>query len=44
MDQQRALESLGRLDAVTATWVLPGHGAPWNGGVAEALRLYRAAA
>jgi len=27
----RALESLGRLAGLKATWVLPGHGAPWRG-------------
>lgn len=35
-----AVASLAKLDAVKATWVLPGHGAPWSGGVAEALRRY----
>lgn len=44
MDPARALESLQRLEAIEATWILPGHGAPWNGGVAEAVRLARAAA
>ncbi len=36
-----ALASLDRLADVPATWVLPGHGAPWNGGAAEAVRLVR---
>jgi glyoxylase-like metal-dependent hydrolase (beta-lactamase superfamily II) len=36
-----ALASLSRLEAVQATWVLPGHGAPWRGGVAEAIRQIR---
>jgi hypothetical protein len=26
---------------VVAPWVLPGHGAPWRGGVAEAVRQIR---
>jgi hypothetical protein len=28
---------------VDATWVLPGHGPAWDGGVPEAVRLIRAA-
>ena len=44
MDSALALESLAKLEAITATWVLPGHGAPWSGGVADAIRLVRAAA
>jgi glyoxylase-like metal-dependent hydrolase (beta-lactamase superfamily II) len=43
-DPQQALESLKRLDDVHATWVLPGHGTPWNRGVQEALRELRLAA
>lgn len=38
-----ALESLDRLAAIDATWVLPGHGTPWNGGTADAVRLVREA-
>jgi hypothetical protein len=30
--------------AIAATWVLPGHGEAWSGGLAEALRQIRAAA
>jgi glyoxylase-like metal-dependent hydrolase (beta-lactamase superfamily II) len=30
-DPALALESLGRLAGLVATWVLPGHGAPWRG-------------
>jgi glyoxylase-like metal-dependent hydrolase (beta-lactamase superfamily II) len=30
-DPDLALESLGRLAGLDATWVLPGHGAPWQG-------------
>lgn len=44
LDPKTALASLDRLATVDATWVLPGHGAPWNGGVAEAVRKVRAAA
>lgn len=39
-----ALDSLERLAAIDATWVLPGHGTPWNGGTAEAVRLVRESA
>ena len=42
MDPSAALASLARLEATGATWVLPGHGAPWSGGIAEAVRLVRA--
>jgi glyoxylase-like metal-dependent hydrolase (beta-lactamase superfamily II) len=35
--------SLDALDGLSAKWVLPGHGDPWTGGLAEALRLIRAA-
>jgi glyoxylase-like metal-dependent hydrolase (beta-lactamase superfamily II) len=41
LDLHGALASLSKLEAVRATWVLPGHGGPWRGGVAEALRLVR---
>ena len=41
LDPEGALTSLAKLEAVQATWVLPGHGAPWRGGVAEAIRLVR---
>ncbi|HZL75667.1 MAG TPA: MBL fold metallo-hydrolase [Propionibacteriaceae bacterium] len=44
LDPEGALASLAKLEAVQATWVLPGHGAPWRGGVAEAVRLIRQAA
>lgn len=43
-EPERALASLDRLAEVTASWVLPGHGAPWTGGVAEAVRSVRSAA
>lgn len=41
LEPEEALESLAELEHVQATWVLPGHGAPWNGGVAEAVRQIR---
>jgi len=41
LDPQSALASLSKLEAVSATRVLPGHGPPWRGGVAEAIRLVR---
>lgn len=44
LEPEQALASLAKLDRLTATWVLPGHGAPWSGGVTEALRLVREAA
>jgi glyoxylase-like metal-dependent hydrolase (beta-lactamase superfamily II) len=44
-DPAEALASLGRLDGVAATWVLPGHGTPWNGCVQQAVQeVSRAAA
>jgi glyoxylase-like metal-dependent hydrolase (beta-lactamase superfamily II) len=44
LDPEAALASLAKLETVEATWVLPGHGAPWLGGVAEAVRQVRQAA
>jgi glyoxylase-like metal-dependent hydrolase (beta-lactamase superfamily II) len=44
LDPERAMSSLGRLEGLAARWVLPGHGEAWDGGVAEAVRLVRAAA
>lgn len=41
-DNRQAVASLGRLDGLDARLVLPGHGAPWSGGLTEALRLVRA--
>jgi len=38
-DPDDAIASLQRLTGLDATWVLPGHGTPWNGGVDEAVRL-----
>ncbi|MDR6904389.1 glyoxylase-like metal-dependent hydrolase (beta-lactamase superfamily II) [Agromyces sp. 3263] len=37
-DPREAIESLQRLVGLGATWVLPGHGTPWKGGVDEAVR------
>ena len=42
-DPEQALASLRRLEGVEASWVLPGHGTPWSGGVAEAVRAIRTA-
>lgn len=38
-----ALSSLDRLAEVEASWVLPGHGAPWNGSPADIAAAVRAA-
>lgn len=43
-DPARALASLTALLPTDATWVLPGHGVPWNGGVAAAVAAVREAA
>lgn len=43
-DPGQAAASLAHLEDLKANWVLPGHGAPWTGGVAEALRQFRSAA
>lgn len=42
-DAAQAVESLTRLDAISADLVLPGHGDPWTGGVQEAVRQIRQA-
>jgi glyoxylase-like metal-dependent hydrolase (beta-lactamase superfamily II) len=44
LDPDQALASMTRLENLGATWVLPGHGPPWDGGIAEAVRLVREAA
>ncbi|ALG09999.1 MBL fold metallo-hydrolase [Kibdelosporangium phytohabitans] len=44
LEPGQALASLGRIEEVDATWVLPGHGPAWDGGVTEAVRLIREAA
>ena len=41
-DRAQALESLRRLEALDATHVLPGHGAPWHLGVRSAVEAVRA--
>lgn len=41
-DPDEALASLGHLESVEASWLLPGHGAPWTDGVAAALEVARA--
>jgi glyoxylase-like metal-dependent hydrolase (beta-lactamase superfamily II) len=40
-DAAEAVDSLKRIEDVTARWVLPGHGDPWTSGVAEAVRQVR---
>ena len=42
-DRVRALESLTRLEDIDADVALPGHGEPWRGTPAEAVRRVRAA-
>jgi glyoxylase-like metal-dependent hydrolase (beta-lactamase superfamily II) len=42
-DTPQALRSLANLDGIAADVLLPGHGEPWSGEMAEALRLARAA-
>lgn len=39
----RAIDSLDALVETGASWVLPGHGAPWSGGVAAAVAAVRSA-
>jgi glyoxylase-like metal-dependent hydrolase (beta-lactamase superfamily II) len=41
LDPAQATESIARIEAVDATWVLPGHGPAWDGGVPDAVRLIR---
>jgi glyoxylase-like metal-dependent hydrolase (beta-lactamase superfamily II) len=43
-DPEQAIRSLRALVPTGATWVLPGHGAPWNGGVAAAVAAVQRAA
>ena len=40
-DRSTAVASLARLDGIEAAWLLPGHGQPWTGGVAAAIRKIR---
>jgi glyoxylase-like metal-dependent hydrolase (beta-lactamase superfamily II) len=44
LEPGQAVASLDRIEYIDATWVLPGHGPAWDGGVPEAVRLIRAAA
>ncbi len=44
LEPTEAIRSLHRLEDVSATWVLPGHGPVWDGGVGEAVRVAREAA
>lgn len=44
LEPTEAIRSLDRLEDVNATWVLPGHGPVWDGGVTEAVRIAREAA
>lgn len=44
LEHDRALGSLDAVATLDATWVLPGHGPVWDGGVSEAVREVRAAA
>lgn len=41
-DPDEALASLKRIEGVEASWLLPGHGAPWTDGVAAAVAAARA--
>ena len=43
-DPAEALASLDALGSLPATWVLPGHGVPWDGGAAEAVLRVKEAA
>jgi glyoxylase-like metal-dependent hydrolase (beta-lactamase superfamily II) len=43
-DPQQALSSLSRLEGLQASWLLPGHGAPWHGRIDDAVREIRIAA
>jgi glyoxylase-like metal-dependent hydrolase (beta-lactamase superfamily II) len=41
LEPSTALASLAKLEDVQATWVLPGHGAPWDGRLSDAIRRIR---
>ena len=43
LDPDLAMASLDAVEALDATWVLPGHGPVWDGGVAAAVRRVREA-
>jgi glyoxylase-like metal-dependent hydrolase (beta-lactamase superfamily II) len=40
-EHDRALASLEKIEPVTARWVLPAHGLPWEGSPQEAVKLAR---
>ncbi len=40
-DREVAVASLCKLDGIEAAWLLPGHGLPWTGGVAAAVKKIR---
>jgi glyoxylase-like metal-dependent hydrolase (beta-lactamase superfamily II) len=44
LDANEALATLGKLEGLDASWVLPGHGPPFAGSPDEAVRLVRQAA
>jgi glyoxylase-like metal-dependent hydrolase (beta-lactamase superfamily II) len=44
LEPKQAVASLNRIKHIEATWLLPGHGPAWDGGVPEAVRLIREAA
>jgi glyoxylase-like metal-dependent hydrolase (beta-lactamase superfamily II) len=43
-EPDRAITSLRALVPTAATWVLPGHGAPWAGGIESAVAAVETAA
>lgn len=44
LQPDQAIQSLDLIEKIDATWVLPGHGPAWDGGVPDAVRLIREAA
>jgi glyoxylase-like metal-dependent hydrolase (beta-lactamase superfamily II) len=44
LEPAQAVASLDRIEGVDATWLLPGHGPAWDGGIPEAVRQIRDAA
>lgn len=44
LEPELALKSLSKLEGMQASWLLPGHGAPWQGTVVDALSKIREAA
>ncbi|HWF42767.1 MAG TPA: MBL fold metallo-hydrolase [Acidothermaceae bacterium] len=41
LQPEEAINSLDQIKSIDATWVLPGHGPAWDGGLLEAVRLVR---